>query len=967
MYHKYGRRLLQRNVFVAGALLILACLPGIAVRSAFAEDNDPPRIYLPLIINSPLIQLDAPIWAHAGEPAQHEVVLFRRLFDLATPLDATELEIFADTRYELWVDGVWQGRGPARFSETLREYDVHQLGTLAPGRHLVAVLVQWAPNERRSESTAPMLVAHIKGKFENEWTTLAQTSSDWKASLSNAWRADAQLVETTNRLIGPTELLDFRLLPAGWNQLGFDDQNWPQAFTRSDGPQAQHPVKYAPRSILPLENAPIPVGVQDAGLLSAGFLVGELVPPIADPYVLQFSISQPIDLIVETTSFGEPGSDRFRIDGQNLIWQAAGPARPDVYRSISLINAGSHRLRISEIPFEGTTFAISAPGASFSNFPFQQGRHAGRRTLLAELHSAPAVVQAVETSNGWTLGFDNLPAYLVLDLGRTVHGRVVADVSGAVGAVVDIGWDERLRTDVYRPLPYPGSLYPQWNQVDSWVLDGGSRRLTTIDARAGRYILIAVWGSGPVQIANLRVFEERYPLVQVGEFQSSDPLLDRIWQVGVDTLRPNMTDAYTDTPWRERGQWWGDAYVEDRVSRIAFGDTALIRRGLVFMANAMVRDPSPGMAPNNNGLHMLDYSMLWVHTLSTELNETQDADFASRLYPQVRQLMDHLQNYENPESRLLDLPRGHWSGTAYIEMFGYESRSGQSAALNALYVQTLNEAARIADGVGDPSQATIWRGHATEIQTSLNALLYQPLEGQYLSSMYNGAPVPATIHAQAWPLAYDLAPDGEATRVADGMLSMLSGQPASSNLGIYGMNWLLDALGKAGKIDEALQVIRLYYGYLLDAGATTWWEGFYAESRPDASYSHGWGGAPTWFLTTYVLGAQRLGPDAWQVAPSFSGVDYASGILPLQNGALEVMWERVSCGEIRLRIQATSSSSGRVIVPKLHPDLSLVVNGELVWQNSAPLVDRVAASATHITLDLEGGLYQVEGRYPCTP
>ena len=167
-----------KNFTLARALLVLTCLLSLSSDPALAEDNDPPVLHLPLVMRSTPIQLDAPIWAHDKAPEQHEVVLFRRAFDLDRPLEAAELQIFADTRYELWVDGTWLGRGPARFSETLREYDIYSLGTLAPGGHLIAVLVQWAPNERRSDSTIPMLISHIQGITESEWTTLAQTGLD---------------------------------------------------------------------------------------------------------------------------------------------------------------------------------------------------------------------------------------------------------------------------------------------------------------------------------------------------------------------------------------------------------------------------------------------------------------------------------------------------------------------------------------------------------------------------------------------------------------------------------------------------------------------------------------------------------------------------------------------------------------------------------------------------------------------
>jgi alpha-L-rhamnosidase len=364
---------------------------------------------------------------------------------------------------------------------------------------------------------------------------------------------------------------------------------------------------------------------------------------------------------------------------------------------------------------------------------------------------------------------------------------------------------------------------------------------------------------------------------------------------------------------------------------------------------------------------MLDYTMLWVHSLAAEVMATDNADLARRLYPQVKQFMGHLQGFVDPQTGLLALPRQHWSSTAYIDQFGSDSRYGQSTALNALYVETFLKAAQIAERAGDSDQAAYWSAHTPQVRASLNSLLFQPLDGRYLSNIYAGAPISPTIHAQAWPLAYGLGPGGQEIRLADALLEMLSLQPTEARLGTFGMSWVLEALGKVGDISEALDVIRLYYGYMLDKGATTWWESFVNEAYADASYSHGWSGAPTWFLTTYVLGAQRLGPDTWRVAPSFEGVDFASGVLPLENGTLDVQWERVSCGEFHLRILASEGSRGQAVLPRFHPDMALTVNGEPVWVNGSALTDRAVASDASVTLDLEGGLYDVIERFSCVP
>ena len=625
------------------------------------------------------------------------------------------------------------------------------------------------------------------------------------------------------------------------------------------------------------------------------------------------------------------------------------------------IEPGSHRLDFAAVPAQGVTFSVSKQGIEFAGLPFQQGVHAGRRLLLAEPVSDPGQVSLDTTPDGLQIEFSTLPAYVILDLGRTVHGRLVAEASGPAGSILDMGWDERLRSAANRPLPFPGTRYPEWNQVDSWVLDGTARNISTLDTRAGRYILIAGWGAGPVQLHNVRVEEERYPLTSIAGFESSDPLLDQIWQVGADTLLPNMTDAYTDTPWRERGGWWGDAYVEDRVNRVVFGDLALIRRGITTMAHALQYEPSPGMVPNNNGLHLLDYTMLWVHSLDEYVQQTQDLALAESAFPSLSQFMSHLASYENPQTGLLDLPKGEWSQTAYIETAGFDSRYGQSTALNALYYGTLLRAADLASQTGAASAAAQWSEKAGRIKDGVNRYLFVPSQHRYLTTVFEGASVEPTPHAQAWPLAYGLVPESEIGPVATSLLELISADPASPNIQIYGMFWVLQALGQANYIPQALEIIRQYYGYLLAGGATTWWETFISDQREDNSFSHGWGGSPTWFLSTYVLGARQSG-QSWIVKPAFEGLDYASGSLPVQNGILRVRWERQADGSILLKVKTQDISGGQVILPLSKPDLVLVQDGQIIWSDGSPGRGNVELNAGEIIITLGSGEHEFQIR-----
>jgi alpha-L-rhamnosidase len=910
-------------------------------------------IHLPLVIRPDTFLQNHSIWVHSSAPDSHEVVLFRHPFTLTKKLEEAQFLVFADTRYEMWIDGAWVGRGPTRFSRTRQEYDVYRLDDLQPGAHLIAVLVQWAPNTRRSESDTPHLIGHLQGMTSEGFQMVTRTGPQWKVLRPDAWRKNAVPVHSWE-LIGPTELVDLRELPHNWMLPTFSDDGWSAAVVK-DLPG--EPL-YQPRSIPFLANVPFTPTVVDVGLLSPGYEIGELEPSTTDPYSLTFEALNSTEFVVETLTGTEVSlSGLALLDGDELKWEKAGDHRPDVYTASTAIGPGPHNLSFVDVPPQGATFNISRKDLQI-DLPFQQGIHAGRRLLLAEPVSRSDAV-SVSHGAGMTVEFTTSPAYSVLDLGRTVHGRLTADVVGPASSVIDIGWDERLLTGTLRPLPYPGSLNPQWNQVDSWTLDGTPRSISTIDARAGRYILIAAWNGAPIKLENITVYEERYPVEQRGEFHSSNPLLYEIWQVGVDTLRPNMNDAYTDTPWRERGQWWGDAYVEDHINRAAFGDTALLRRGLLFMADAFEEGRPPALAPNSNGTLLLDYGMLWVQNLYDYWQSTGDRDFAIQVYHVLPEFMSYLESYENPNTGLLDVPFGKWWETALIDWAGYHSRYGQSTALNALYYGTLRDAADIAEATDNAADALKWSQKAELVKQQVNARLYLPSQRRYATSFFEGELITPTIHAQAWPLAYDMVPGQYMENVTSSLVEMLPDPyPPSdpwANIEIYGMFWVLEALGKTNRIPEALDLIEAYYGRLLDLGAVTWWEGVNSHLRYPASLSHGWGGAPTWFLTTYVLGARRLKADTWMVKPAFSGVRYATGTLPLQDGELQAHWECQGFGSCELEVIAPITTTGEVVIPFSDDTRVLMLNGDAIWQGGTILAGCVIEQLDGIHVSLPRG------------
>ncbi len=898
------------------------------------------------------------IWSSAA-PQPGEVSLFRVIFTTTAPISA-ELRIFADTRYEAWLDGVWLGRGPARFSVVYQEYDWLPVAQLGNGAHTLAVLARYDPNTRRSEDLGGGVQAALVQ--QGSGATIVATGPAWRAVTSPAWNSAAAPISDLG-LIGEQELLDYRYLPANWTSLAFDDGAWPAATTLG-----RQLVSVGARTIPQLRDTPEQRAVvQEQGRLAPGRTVVELAPPADGSGTVALQLNPPGSTTLDLEALTPL---TLALNGQPVsAWQpAATPTRPDLLRLTQPLAAGPSTLTVA-VPPGGTTLTIRATDLGWSAPALNQSSDPGRRMLLAEPRpDDTAPITVISTTAGLDIMLpDAQPRYLVLDWGRTRHGRLVGNIVGPSGAVVDIGWAERLWAG--RAFPAPGSLQSVgWRQVDSWVLDGTSRPLTTLDSRAGRYTVLASWG-GPVTLRGLRLLEETYPVNQRGSFESADPLLNQAWQVGVDSLRPNMTDAYTDTPWRERGQWWGDANIAFAINSVVYGDTALLRRGLRQVAATAHPDGllAPIAPAHGDTSSLLDYHLGWIELLYRYWQLTDDQALVAELYPTMQRALAYPQRYAN-QSGLLDLPLdGGWWETALLDWTAWNSRTGISTALNAQYAAANRWGATLAGMLGDSAAASVYQARAQLLTDELNAQLYLDQRQGYTASRLPTRLRRPAPQAQAWALHYGAVPAARQASVGTALADQVepfwvAGYAVAEISGLY---WVLDGLGQTGQASAARTLIHHEYGRLLARGATTWWETFTSDQRIDSSLSHAWGGAPTWYLSSYLLGAQQQDRRTWVVAPQPAGLTWARGTIPFNQSNLAVSWQQPVCGSFALTLSAPAETTGTLRIP--------VPSGATVQLDGQPIqADESSGSRVHYragaleVLNLAGGAHSVSASYPCS-
>ncbi|MGQ9480472.1 alpha-L-rhamnosidase-related protein [Chloroflexus sp.] len=284
-----------------------------------------------------------------------------------------------------------------------------------------------------------------------------------------------------------------------------------------------------------------------------------------------------------------------------------------------------------------------------------------------------------------------------------------------------------------------------------------------------------------------------------------------------------------------------------------------------------------------------------------------------------------------------------------------------------MYYGTLRAAASIATALGETATAERLERTAVTLRTQINRYLYDQTTRRYITTIIAGQPIPPGPHAQALALTYDVVPDGEVPAVAEALLTLIVRDPTQANLHLYGMFWVLQGLSKAGRIQEALALIKQFYGWQLAQGATTWWEHLFANQYWFASQSHSWSGSPTWFLSTVIMGARQTGATSWEVVPAWQGVSTASGNIPLSSGFLSVTWEQPDCTLRRVTVQAPVGTQGSIWLPPPTASTIVTLNGAEIWSVTYrdPVIAQDSNSRLQITIS-HGGTYTIEQRQTCT-
>ncbi len=641
-----------------------------------------------------------------------------------------------------------------------------------------------------------------------------------------------------------------------------------------------------------------------------------------------------------------PGELRFRArgatDGDDAAWAIVGPfalgaaelERAAADRDESLVIA--QPLHPSATCARGEAIWESGDIAVLVDEPFFQmvaPEHLPAVDVFAQAYTDRVVEGAVQIENSgellggadWTTihrPSDGSDVRVLLDWGTQILGFHRFEISAPQGTILDCHNFEFVQPDGRR------NFAEGMNNSFRYVCREGTQSYQTLVRRGFGYShLILRAMSGPVRLRGVAAVFNSYPQTRRGRFACSDAKLDRIWEVGAHTLRMCAEDTYTDCPTYEQTHWVGDARNEALVDWAINGDARLWFRCLEQTGQSLERSPiTESQVPSAWQNLLPAWSFLWMRSCREFLLYTGD-------FERSRALLDYVARNVEGICAHLDA-RGLFEIRAW-NMFDWAAMDTPALGVvthnNCFAVHALRDAADLASELGEAETAARFRGIADNLSRAINVHLWNEGQGAYTDCL-RGANQSAVFSQQTQTVAVMSGVAGDHSPNRAARCRELMHHPPADFVAAgspFFEFFLLEAYADEARDSDFLDTIRRDWGFMINMGATTFWEMWSGRSgRLTRSHCHGWSAAPTFFLSTHVLGVRPGGPgfSPITIEPHAGDLGWCRGVVPTPRGDVEVQWENSADG-FDLRVTAPPGADVRVKLPRAG---TARVNGELV-------------------------------------
>ncbi len=411
-------------------------------------------------------------------------------------------------------------------------------------------------------------------------------------------------------------------------------------------------------------------------------------------------------------------------------------------------------------------------------------------------------------------------------------------------------------------------------------------------------------------------------------FSSQNENLNKVWGLCKYTLKATpFLGVYCDGN-RERMPYEADAYIQQLGHYSVDREYSAARYTLAYLLS--------------HASWPTEWQMHTVMMAREHLMYTGDTEFLASVYEELKHktlidlteengLISTRTGKVTPEflesihfkggnfSDIIDWPPGSPEGTKSNGPNGNTvegERNGYvftdyNTVVNAFHFYSLQCMEEIAAALGKTDDKQFYRERKETVRKAILENMFDEERGIFVDGIGTDH---AGLHANMFPLAFNLVPDKDIKSVA--AFIKTRGMACS----VYGAQYLLEALYNAGEANYALEMMtredKRSWMNMLNVGSTMTteaWDEFY---KPNLTWNHAWGSAPANIIPRRLMGIQPLdaGWKTFTVNPQPEGLQTIQIKIPTIRGEIECALKS-SEDEWTLNLSVPGNSEALLLLP----------------------------------------------------
>jgi alpha-L-rhamnosidase len=530
---------------------------------------------------------------------------------------------------------------------------------------------------------------------------------------------------------------------------------------------------------------------------------------------------------------------------------------------------------------------------------------------------------------------------LLLDFGREVSGRLFVESACDCTAALSIAYGE---SEIEAMSTGLTSGRSGGNYLGTNILEVPPRGTARGPKSGFRYVRITFLRGAPLTaFKSIRLEGIYYPVDYAGHFQSSDPLLNRIWETGAYTAHLCMQDGIWDAIKRDRGRWAGDLDVAGRVISTVFADKQLIEDTL---RNLVPEGTGPVSAING----IPGYSAQWIAGLYSLYLHSGDKDFLVSQHDNLLRILAGMDATLDSTGILAPNQR-EWLFVDWAP--GLNGGSPEARIGTQLqYLRAYKDAVRLLTWLGDAPNKAKYEARLNNSMAATEPAFRNPETGGYGTTWQVNSLAALTIA------------DPKESSIWNNVLSRVKqDSPSDPIITPYFNSYVIDAMASLGHRREALNWMRQYWGGMLAEDATSFWEGYdlrWPKSNPHlslqadntsgyfVSLAHGWSSGPTAWLAENILGVTPIEPgyDSVDIHPDLVDLTWAYGSVPIPHGLIKVNIDKQRGIILDL---PRGVATARLSLASFSPNAEIYLNGRNQPRGSAQSLELTGPGHYEIT------------------